>query len=70
MTADAPPARKIEPATNMATPGRQCALYAHLDSSGEGGVAPGDLISTTRIAIVADPTNDDMCVEILLHTVA
>lgn len=51
-------------------PGRQYALYAHLDFSGDGTVASGDLINTTRIPIVADPTHDDVQVEIPIQIVA
>lgn len=39
-------------------PGRQYAVYAHLDSTGDGTVASGDLVSTTRIPVTPDAAQE------------
>lgn len=31
--------------------GRQYAVYAHIDRSGDGTIAPGDLITTVRVPV-------------------
>ncbi len=36
------------------TPGRQYAVSAHVDCSGDGSIAPGDLLTTTRVAVPVD----------------
>ena len=38
------------------TPGRHYAVSAHVDCSGDGSIAPGDLLTTTRVAV---PVGDD-----------
>jgi uncharacterized lipoprotein YbaY len=38
------------------TPGRQYAVSAHVDCSGDGSIAPGDLLTTTRVVV---PVDDD-----------
>jgi len=36
------------------TPGRHYAVSAHVDCSGDGSIAPGDLLTTTRVAVPVD----------------
>ncbi len=36
------------------TAGRQYAVSAHVDCSGDGSIAPGDLLTTTRVTVPVD----------------
>ena len=36
------------------TAGRQYAVSAHVDCSGDGSIAPGDLLTTTRVMVPVD----------------
>ncbi|NYH92390.1 hypothetical protein [Actinopolymorpha rutila] len=46
------------------TPGRQYAVYAHVDRSGDGTTAPGDFINTVRVPLPADSVGNGVHVEI------
>ena len=49
--------------------GRQYAVYAHVDRSGDGTVSVGDLINTVRIPLKAGPAGDRVHVEVPVREV-
>jgi hypothetical protein len=50
-------------------PGRQYAVYVHVDRSGDGAVVPGDLINTVRVPLRATAPEDEVLVEVPVHAI-
>jgi uncharacterized lipoprotein YbaY len=50
-------------------PGRQYAVYVHVDRSGDGTLVSGDLINSVRVPLPTTTSEDEVHVEVPVHEI-